>query len=111
MRYKNFPVDVHRYRVRSSSAATWTFTNFLVTEQQVHVRRHQRRAATTSSSRATFKQGGRKVEGQIKEGRSDYGRADGTCTSAKRNYDAKRGDKGPHPQPKAKIARAFRVAG
>jgi hypothetical protein len=108
MAYKNLPASCTGGPFLVSG--TWTFTNALVTNNKFTI------DGTSGMGdnvffKGTFKRGGRKLEGRIQEGPSDYGPPAGTCTSANRPYDAKRGDKGPHPQPKAKIARAFRVAG
>lgn len=106
MRYKQFPASCDG--VPSVIGSTWSFTNVFVENNRFTVN-----GASGGSQlifKGRFKKQGRKVSGELKEGPSDFG--GGTiCTSAKRDYNAKRGGNGPHPQPKAKIHRAFRVAG
>lgn len=105
MRYKNFPANCDD--VASVIGATWTFSNLLVEDNRFLVN------DTSGDSRLFFKgrfrRQGRKLVGEIKEGPTEFP-GGVTCTTARRGYTAGRGNDGPHPQPKAKVHRAFRVA-
>jgi hypothetical protein len=106
MRYANFPANCDG--TPATIGGTWSFTNGFVVNNKFDLSGSD--GGSQLFFKGEFKQGGRKIEGKIKEGPSEFP-GGAICTSPKRNYDAKRGDNGPHPQPKAKIARAFRVAG
>jgi len=106
MRYKNFPAKCNGNP--SLIGATWTFTNVFVENNRVNVNGSSGGSQILFKGR--FRKQNRKLVGEIKEGPSEF-EPGVTCTSPKRDYSAKRGDNGPHPQPKAKIHRAFRVVG
>ena len=108
MRFKRFPTNCTQLGPAQEDA-TWSFTNFFVMNNRFSFDGDSGDAHL--EFKGTFKQGGKKIEGKLKSGPTDGGPGVGICTSPRRNYDAKRGAKGPHPQPKAKIHRAFRVAG
>lgn len=115
---KPFQVNAMRYKRLLATCttgsytigSTWTFTNFAVTNNKFAI------DGPSSEGdyllfKGTFKKQGKRLEGRIQEGPTDFGPPAGTCTSANRQYEAGRGNKGPHPQtPKANLHRAFRVA-
>jgi hypothetical protein len=109
MRYKNLVGDCEG--TPSLLEATWTFNNFVVDQNRFATKGADPSGDHRLLFRGTFRQQGRKVEGQIKEGPSEFNPGPVTCTSPKRGYAAKRGAGGPHPQKlKAKVGSAFRVA-
>ena len=110
-RYKNFPANCDSGP--SIIGATWTFSNFLVVNNRFEVDDNDPNGGQIFF-KGTFKNNGAKLDGQLKEGPTDFDDTAGTnmCTSAKRSYNARRNGKGPHPQKmNAKVHRAFRVAG
>ncbi len=96
MRYKRLPASCTGgpYLIGS----TWYFSNVLVENNKFTIDGTAPSGANLFF-KGTFKRQGRKLEGRIQEGPSPFGGAAGTCTSANRTYDTKRGEGGPHPQP------------
>lgn len=109
MRYKNFPMNCSILGPATADG-TWTFTNFLVINDKFNFNGDASNGDHLEW-KGTFTNGGKKIDpGKLKAGPLDGGAGVGECTSARRNYSAKRGAKGPHPKMNAKVHRAFRVA-